>query len=251
MWESVDGLEVQGWLYRGRGAGTIVLVHGGPTSHAEDRFSAQIQYLVSRGFDVLTPNYRGSTGFGLEFQEAIKEDGWGGREQEDIRCGIEALIRVGITQPGRVGVTGTSYGGYSAWWAITHFEPDLVAAAATVCGMTDLAVDYHATRPDLRPYSEEMMGGSPEEVPERYRERSPINFVKNIRGKLMIVQGLRDPNVTPDNVHAVTKVLDKLEIPYELLTFEDEGHGIARKENLKIHYQRLADFFEATFSEVY
>jgi dipeptidyl aminopeptidase/acylaminoacyl peptidase len=251
VWESVDGLEVQGWLYRGRGAGTIVLVHGGPTSHAEDRFNAQIQYLVSRGFDVLTPNYRGSTGFGLEFQESIKEDGWGGREQEDIRCGIEALIRAGVAQAGRVGVTGTSYGGYSAWWAITHFQPDLVAAAAPVCGMTDLVVDYYATRPDLRPYSEEMMGGSPEEVPERYHERSPIHFVENIRGRVLIVQGLQDPNVTPDNVHAVTKVLDKLEIPYELLTFEDEGHGIARPENLKILYQHLADFFEAAFSEVH
>jgi dipeptidyl aminopeptidase/acylaminoacyl peptidase len=251
VWESVDGLEVQGWLYRGRDAGTIVLVHGGPTSHAEDRFNAQIQYLVSRGFDVLTPNYRGSTGFGLEFQESIKEDGWGGREQVDIRCGIEALIRAGVAQPDRVGVTGTSYGGYSAWWAITHFQPDLVAAAAPVCGMTDLAVDYYATRPDLRPYSEEMMGGSPEEVPKRYHERSPIHFVENIRGRVLIVQGLQDPNVTPDNVHAVTKVLDKLEIPYELLTFEDEGHGIARPKNLKILYQHLAGFFEAAFSEVH
>ena len=249
VWESVDGLGVQGWLYRGRGAGTIVLVHGGPTSHAEDRFNAQIQYLVSRGFDVLVPNYRGSTGFGLEFQELIKEDGWGGREQEDIRCGIEALMEAGIARPGRVGVTGTSYGGYSAWWAITHFEPDLVAAAAPVCGMTDLVVDYYTTRPDLRPYSEEMMGGSPEEVPERYHERSPINFAKNIRGRLLIVQGLKDPNVTPDNVHAVTKVLDELGIAYELLTFEDEGHGIARKENLKVLYPRLADFFEVAFSE--
>ncbi len=248
-WRSVDGLEVQGWLYRGRGTGTIVLVHGGPTSHAEDRFNAQIQYLVSRGFSVLAPNYRGSTGFGLEFQESIKDDGWGGREQEDIRCGIEALIRTGVAQPGRVGVTGTSYGGYSAWWAITHFEPDLVAAAAPVCGMTDLVVDYYATRPDLRPYSEEMMGGSPEDVPERYHERSPINFVKNIRGRLLIVQGLQDPNVTPDNVHAVTRALDELGIAYELLTFEDEGHGIADPRNLKVFYTRLAGFFEGVFSE--
>ena len=62
--------EIQGWLYRTRGEklGTIVLVHGGPTSHAEDRFNAQIQYLASRGFDVLAPNYRGSTGFGLPFR---------------------------------------------------------------------------------------------------------------------------------------------------------------------------------------
>jgi dipeptidyl aminopeptidase/acylaminoacyl peptidase len=250
MWNSVDGLEVQGWLYRGRGAGTVVLIHGGPTSCAEDRFNAQIQYLVSQGFNVLTPNYRGSTGFGLRFQESIKEEGWGGREQEDIRCGIEALIEAGVAQPGRVGVTGTSYGGYSAWWAITHFEPDLVAAAAPVCGMTELVVDYYATRPDLRPYSEEMMGGTPEEVPQRYHERSPINFVGNIRGRLLIVQGLKDPNVTPDNVHAVTKVLDELDIPYELLTFEDEGHGIARPQNLKVLYPRLANFFETAFFEI-
>lgn len=225
-WRAVDGLEVQGWLYRSSGVGTVVLVHGGPTSHAEDRFNAEVQYLVSRGFHVLTPNYRGSTGFGLPFQDSIKEDGWGGREQEDIRCGIEALIEAGIAQPGRVGVTGTSYGGYSAWWAITHCPTRLVAAAAPICGMTDLTVDYHATRPDLRPYSEEMMGGTPEEVPDRYRERSPINSVHNIRGKLLIVQGMQDPNVTPENVDVVVKALGREGIHYDLLTFEDEGHGI-------------------------
>ena len=250
-WTSVDWLEIHGWLYRtpGRSTGTIVLVHGGPTSHAEDRFNAEIQYLLSRGFDVLAPNYRGSTGFGLGFQESIKVDGWGGREQEDVRSGIEALVRAGVAKPGRIGVTGTSYGGYSAWWAITHLEPDLVAAAAPVCGMTDLVVDYYATRPDLRPYSEEMMGGSPEAAPQRYRERSPINYVRNIRGELLIVQGLRDPNVTPDNVHAVTQALDEHHVPYEVLTFEDEGHGIARPKNLKILYPRLADFFDKAFSK--
>jgi len=248
-WRSVDGIEIQGWLYRtpGEKLGTIVLVHGGPTSHAEDRFNAQIQYLASRGFDVLVPNYRGSTGFGLRFQESIKQDGWGGREQEDIRSGIETLIDANVAEPGRVGVTGTSYGGYSAWWAITHFEPEIVAAAAPICGMTDLALDYYATRPDLRPYSEEMMGGSPEDVPDRYRERSPINFVKNIKGDLMIVQGSKDPNVTTENVHAVTKALEDHGILYELITFEDEGHGIARPKNLRVLYPRLAAFFLKAF----
>ena len=248
-WRSVDGLEVQGWLYRASGeiTGTVVLVHGGPTSHAEDRFNAQVQYLVARGFHVLAPNYRGSTGFGLPFQESIKEDGWGGREQGDIKAGVEALIEADVATPGRVGVTGTSYGGYSAWWAITHHPPEIVAAAAPICGMTDLVVDYHATRPDLRPYSEEMMGGTPDEVPDRYHERSPINFVGDIRGKLLIVQGMQDPNVTPENVDVVVRALGRGGIPYDLLTFEDEGHGIARPWNLKILYPRLADFFEAAF----
>ena len=248
-WRSTDGLEIQGWLYRaaGGGTGTVVLVHGGPTYHAEDRFNAQIQYLVARGFHVLAPNYRGSTGFGLPFQESIKEDGWGGREQEDIKTGIEALIEAGVATPGRVGVTGTSYGGYSAWWAITHWSTELVAASAPVCGMTDLVVDYHATRPDLRPYSEEMMGGTPERVPDRYRERSPINSVADIRGKLLIVQGMQDPNVTPENVDVVVRALGREGIPYDLLTFEDEGHGISRPWNLRVLYPRLADFFEAAF----
>ena len=250
-WRSVDGLEVQGWLYRTPedSIGTIILVHGGPTSHAEDRFNAQVQYFVARGFHVLTPNYRGSTGFGLEFQESIKEDGWGGREQEDIRTGIESLIEAGVAEAGKVGITGTSYGGYSAWWAITHYPTDLVAASAPICGMTDLVVDYHTTRPDLRPYSEEMMGGTPDEVPDRYRERSPINSVENIRGELLIVQGQRDPNVTPENVHAVEEALDRHRVPYELLNFADEGHGISRPENLRVLYPRLADFFERAFAK--
>ena len=113
--------------------------------------------------------------------------------------------------------------------------------------MTDLVVDYETTRPDLRPYSEEMMGGSPAQVPERYRERSPIHFVDRIRGRLMIVQGLNDPNVTPQNVTDVRQRLDAAGIPYELLLFEDEGHGIARPKNLRVLYPRLADFLHKAF----
>jgi hypothetical protein len=87
------------------------------------------------------------------------------------------------------------YGGYSSWCAITRFPKEIVAAAAPICGMTDLVVDYPTTRPDIRPYSEEMMG-SPATAPERYRERSPIHYVDRIEGRLLIVQGANDPNVT-------------------------------------------------------
>jgi dipeptidyl aminopeptidase/acylaminoacyl peptidase len=250
-WNAADGLQIQGWLYRApdEPKGTIVYVHGGPTWHSQDWINAQIQFFVSQGFHVLDPNYRGSTGFNRTYREAIKEDGWGGREQEDIRAGIEALIAAGIAQAGKVGITGTSYGGYSAWWAITHFPPEIVAAAAPICGMTDLIIDWQTTRPDLRPLSEEMMGGSPEQVPERYRERSPLHFVQNIRGRLLIVQGLQDPNVTPENVRVVRSALEKAGVDYELLVFDDEGHGIARPKNHRILYPRLAEFFEAAFAQ--
>jgi len=248
-WPARDGLEIQGWLYRAAGEvkGTIISIHGGPTYHSEDWINSQLQFFAARGFNVLDVNYRGSIGFGLSFQEAIKAEGWGSQEQEDIRAGIEALIASGIAKPGKVGITGTSFGGYSAWCAITRYPPELVAAAAPVCGMTDLIVDYETTRPDLRPYSEEMMGGSPDEVPELFYERSPLHFVGDIQGKLLIVQGMQDPNVTPENVRVVRSQLDQANVPYEVLAFEDEGHGIVRPKNLKILYLRLAEFFESTF----
>ncbi|MBN1138625.1 MAG: S9 family peptidase [Anaerolineae bacterium] len=249
-WQAADGLEIQGWLYRAHGEalGTIVHVHGGPTWHSPDWIDAQVQFFVSQGFHVLDPNYRGSTGFSRAYREAIKADGWGGREQEDIRAGIESLIAAGIGRQGKVGITGTSYGGYSSWWAITHLSPELIAAAAPICGMTDLVVDYETTRPDLRPFSEEMMGGSPAQVPERYRDRSPIYFVDKIQGRLLIVQGLRDPNVTPENVRVVRDALERAGVEYELLAFEDEGHGIARPKNHRVLYPRLVEFFRCAFA---
>ena len=245
-WRSVDGVEIQGWLYRAspNPRRAIVYVHGGPTWHSEERLNPQLQYYVNRGFNVLDVNYRGSTGFGLKFRNSIKEDGWGGREQADIASGAQALIQAGLADPGRIGVTGTSFGGYSAWFLITHYPPEVIAAAAPICGMTDLVVDYETTRPDLRPYSEEMLGGRPDQVPQRYYERSPIHFVQDISGKLTIIQGALDPNVTPANVREVRQCLDAHHIPYELLVFDDEGHGIIKPANQEKLYPALADFFE-------
>lgn len=249
-WNSYDGLKIQGWLYRAfpNTKRAVILIHGGPTSRAEEQVKPVVQYLVKRGFNVLDVNYRGSTGFGLAYREAIKEDGWGGREQQDIAAASQSLIQAGLALPGKVGVFGTSYGGYSAWYLISHFPPAIIAAAAPICGMTDLVIDYETTRPDLRPYSEEMMGGSPNQVPERYYQRSPINYVQDIQGKLLIVQGGQDPNVTPENVRQVVKKLDHHQIAYDLLVFEDEGHGIIKVENQALLYQRLADFFEKAFN---
>jgi dipeptidyl aminopeptidase/acylaminoacyl peptidase len=248
-WRSIDGRKIQGWLYRpaAPAKGLVVQIHGGPTAHSEDALSAFIQACVAAGFAVLDPNYRGSTGFGLGFREAIREDGWGGREQDDIRSGAEAVIARGLAPSGKVAVTGTSYGGYSSWCAVTRWPATLLAAAAPICGMTDLVIDYHSTRPDLRPYSEEMLGGSPEQVPERYRERSPIHFVDRIAARLLIVQGMNDPNVTPENLHQVEVALKAASIPYETLLFGDEGHGIRKPKNLRVLYARLIAFFAAAF----
>jgi dipeptidyl aminopeptidase/acylaminoacyl peptidase len=248
-WISSDGLQVQGWLYRAKqnSKKAVVFVHGGPNWHSENWITPQIQYYVHRGFNVLDVNYRGSTGFGLKYRLAIKENGWGGREQEDIATGAQALVQAGLAEAGKIGVVGTSYGGYSAWYQITHFPLHIIAAAAPICGMTDLVVDYNTTRPDLRPLSEEMMGGSPDQAPQRYHERSPINFIKDISGNLFIIQGAMDPNVTPENIHQVRKQLEAHHIPYESLVFSNEGHGIHKPANQEVLYARIADFFEKAF----
>jgi dipeptidyl aminopeptidase/acylaminoacyl peptidase len=196
---------------------------------------------------VLDPNYRGSTGFGNVFRESIKIDGWGGREQDDIRAGIEALIAAGKAKRGKIGVAGLSYGGYSSWVAITRFA-DLVDAAVPICGMYELAIDYHGTEmPHGKAYSIEMMGGTPEEQPERYFNASPANFIDRIKGRLLIVHGLADSNVSPKNTRKACADLDAAGIKYELLTYPDEGHGIYKAGNRENLLLRMANFFERTF----
>jgi len=250
-WRSADGTEIAGWLYEPEGPsrGLIAHVHGGPAMHSEDWVNDAIQFLVAAGFTVLDPNYRGSTGYGRAFREAIKEDGWGGREQDDIRAGIESLVAAGKGKRGRIGIVGLSYGGYSSWCAITK-SADLVNAAVPICGMYQLAIDYDETgMPHGRDFSEEMMGGTPAEQPERYFNGSPGNFIDRIKGRLLIVHGMKDTNVSPGNTRAAVKDLDHKGIPYELLTFDDEGHGIYRAGNRELLFKRVAEFFNDAFAK--
>jgi dipeptidyl aminopeptidase/acylaminoacyl peptidase len=250
-WRSTDGTEISGWLYEPDvpSKGLIAHIHGGPTWHSEDWVNGTIQFLVGAGFTVLDPNYRGSTGYGRAFREAIKQDGWGGREQDDIRTGLESLIAAGKGRRGCVGIIGLSYGGYSSWCQITK-SAELVNAAVPICGMYQLAIDYDETgMPHGRAYSEEMMGGTPAQQPQRYFNASPANFIDRIQGRLLIVHGLKDSNVSPENTRTAIRDLDRAGIPYELLTFNNEGHGIYRAGNREVLFQRIAAFFEDAFAE--
>jgi dipeptidyl aminopeptidase/acylaminoacyl peptidase len=248
-WTAPDGRPMQGWLYRpaGRPRGLICYVHGGPTWHSEDWVNPKIGFWVQAGFAVLDPNYRGSTGFGFAHREAVKDDGWGGREQADIRAGIEAALAAGI--PGPVAVAGNSYGGFSSWVAITR-HADLVTAAIPMCGMYKLDIDYHATEmPWGRAYSEEMMGGSPEAFPEKYANASPGNFIDRIRGHVMVVHGLADSNVGPENTHVAVRELSAAGIPHEVMLFANEGHGVFRRSNVETYLDRSLAFLTQAFAE--
>jgi dipeptidyl aminopeptidase/acylaminoacyl peptidase len=250
-WQAPDGLNIQGWLYRPRtkSRGLVAYIHGGPTWHSENWVNPIIQFLVGQGFTVLDPNYRGSTGYGRGFREAIKEQGWGGAEQLDIRAGIEQLIADGLAEPGKVGMVGTSYGGYSSWYGLTKF-PDLINAAMPICGMYHLTIDYDETgMPHGRAYSEEMMGGTPRDLPDRYYQASPANFLKQIKGRLLVVQGLRDTNVSPQNAWVAFRDLQQAKIPFDNLLFSDEGHGIYKAGNRALLLAKMEAFFAAAFND--
>lgn len=248
-WIAPDGRAMQGWLYRPKTTpkGLIGYVHGGPTWHSEDWVNPKIQFWVANGYAVLDPNYRGSTGFGYAHREAVKEDGWGGREQTDIRAGLEAALASGI--PGPIAVAGNSYGGFSSWCAITR-HADLVTAAIPMCGMYRLDIDYYETEmPHGRAYSEEMMGGTPEDVPEKYDNASPGRFIDQIRGHVMVVHGLADSNVGPENTHAAIRELTAAGIPHQALLFDNEGHGVFRRGNVETYLNRSARFLETAFKD--
>ena len=248
-WTAPDGEPVQGWLYlpEGRPKGLIAYIHGGPTWHSEDWVNPKVGFWVQSGFAVLDPNYRGSTGFGRRWREKVKEDGWGGREQLDIRAGIEAALASGI--PGPVAVAGNSYGGFSSWWQIAR-SPDLVTAALPMCGMWKLDIDYEATgMPWGQSYSEEMMGGGPDDFPEKYRNASPGNFVEQIRGHVMVIHGLADTNVGPENTHAAVRDLTAAGIPHRVMLFANEGHGIFRRGNVETYLDASVTFLTEAFAK--
>ena len=247
-WTGPDGMPMQGWLYRPEGPckGLIGYIHGGPTWHSEDWVNPKVQFFLLQGYAVLDPNYRGSTGFGRTHREAVKDDGWGGREQADIRSGLEAALATGV--PGPVAVLGNSYGGFSSWFAITR-HADLVTAAIPMCGMYRLDIDYHVTEmPHGRAYSEEMMGGTPEQFPEKYANASPGRFTHLIRGHVMVVHGLADSNVGPENTHVALRELTAAGIPHQALLFDNEGHGIFRRTNVAEYLRRSAAFLAQAFA---
>lgn len=249
-WTAPDGQPCQGWLYRPEGAskGFVAYVHGGPTWHSEDWVNPKIGFWVQAGYTVLDPNYRGSTGFGYHWREAVKDDGWGGREQSDIRAGIEACVAQGYAVKGKIAVAGNSYGGFSSWFALTR-HADLVDAAIPMCGMYRLDIDYHQTgMPHGRDYSREMMGGTPEEFPEKYANASPGNFISQIRGQVMIVHGLADSNVGPENTHAAVRDLTAAGIAHEVVLYHDEGHGVFRRTNVADYLARTAAFLDRAFA---
>lgn len=239
---SSDGTPVQGWLGVPEGSGphpTILNMHGGPHGHIADMFDPVAQAWLDHGFAFLTINYRGSTGFGRAFREQIDGD-IGHWELEDMVAARAWLVAHGIAQADAVLLEGGSYGAFLTVWALGR-RPELWAGGMAPAPILDWAVSYADASDALRGWSRAMHGGTPEELPELYRERSPSTYAANIRAPLLIEAGRSDSRTPPRQVELFAARMAELDKTLELVWLEG-GHGFGALSEFEAEVARHLGF---------
>ncbi|TVQ31051.1 MAG: S9 family peptidase [Phycisphaeraceae bacterium] len=246
--ESFDGLEIPAFIYTppghraGRAIPFIVIYHGGPESQARPTFNAQMQYFLSRGFGVMVPNVRGSTGYGREFHQL---DNYKGR-WDSVRDGVGAaqwLVDNGYSEPGRIAAYGGSYGGFMACATIIEASgTGLYGASVNIVGIVNFQTFLEQTRSYRRKLREAEYG--PLSDPEFLASISPINFIDKIDVPMFIAHGLNDPRVPVGEAMQLAVGLKQRGHTPEQLYFHDEGHGFAKLENRLLFAERVARFLD-------
>ena len=243
-----DGLVIHGYLTLPAGAAgkrvpLVVHPHGGPYGIRDDwGFDPEVQFMASRGYAVLQPNYRGSGGYGIDFLVAGKRE-WGGKMQDDLSDGVKWAIDQGIADPERVAIVGASYGGYAALAGVT-FTPELYCCAVNYVGVSDLSIISGYARNNFgeRDFEHEWIGDD-----QKYmHDRSPVNFVQNIRVPTLHAYGENDPRVDIDHWRRLKARLDEFHKTYEFIKEGEEGHGF-RHEDTRIAFYRQVDQFLAKY----
>jgi dipeptidyl aminopeptidase/acylaminoacyl peptidase len=219
----------------------IVYIHGGPAGQTVNSFNRTVQYLVNQGYFVIAPNYRGSTGYGKEFTDANRFD-MGGGDLEDVIAAAEWIKKTGYIDPQKLVAMGGSYGGYLTMMAVTK-SPDLWAAGVPIVPFVNWFTEVENEDPALREYDLATMG-DPIKDKQRYVERSPINFVDQIKAPLLILAGGHDPRCPSTEAEQVASAVKKRKGVAELKIYENEGHGFSKLENQIDAYTRVAEFLK-------
>jgi dipeptidyl aminopeptidase/acylaminoacyl peptidase len=201
-----------------------------------------VQFLVSHGFVVIAPNFRGSTGFGRAFRLANRGD-LGGGDLRDTVAAAEWLSASGYVDPERIAVMGGSYGGYLTLMALTKY-PALWAAGVAIVPFANWFTEYQHEDPVLQAYDRSMMG-DPVKDADLWRDRSPIFFVDQIRAPLLLLAGANDIRCPAEETQQIIEAVRAAGGVAEAKIYKDEGHGFARRENEIDAYQRVAAFLRA------
>lgn len=243
-----DGRQIPAWLYspagiRPTGENPIILhVHGGPESQDRPVFNPIYQYFVHRGYSVLAPNVRGSSGYGRTY---IHLDDVRNRMDSvrDLEYAQKWLVSSGWAAEDRIAVMGGSYGGFMTLSAITTY-PDLWKAAVELFGIGDFLTFLENTG-SYRRRQRSFEYGDPVEDAEFLREISPIHRADAIKCPLMALHGARDPRVPISETEKLVATLSELGQTVEYVRFEDEGHGFVKRPNRITAYTAIADFLDA------
>ena len=220
----------------------IVYIHGGPTSQTVNSFNRFIQHIVNQGYMVIAPNYRGSTGYGKEFQDANLFD-MGGGDLQDVLAAADFVKASGYLDPKKLVVMGGSYGGYMSMMAVTK-APDVWAAGVPIVPFVNWFTEIENEDPVLQ-QSDLATMGDPKKNPELFRDRSPIFFVDKIKAPLLLLAGGHDPRCPKEETIQVADEIKKRGGVVDYKIYENEGHGFAKVENQIDAYQRVTDFLKA------
>jgi dipeptidyl aminopeptidase/acylaminoacyl peptidase len=246
-YEARDGLAIPAYLTVPKGVApqklpVIVMPHGGPWARDAIRWNPEVQLMASCGFAVFRMNFRGSSGYGSAFERAGYRE-WGQAIQDDITDGVRWLIEQGIADPNRIGIYGTSYGGYAAMMGIVR-TPDLYRAGASYAGVMDIetlveddgrylwSVDWH-----------DVMVGKGRDDRERLRSHSPLRRAAEIRVPVLLAHGENDARVHVHHSRRMAEALEDEGASVEYLEFPKETHGFILEKNRIRFYEELARFF--------
>lgn len=219
----------------------VVVPHGGPTGQTNDGFSRTATALASRGYVVIQPNPRGSTGYGLAFQKANYQD-LGGGDLKDELAAKQFLISTGYVDAKRVGITGGSYGGFMTLMAIGR-APDEFAAAVEQYGIIDWRTMWQHEDALLQAYQKTLLG-SPDQFPKVYQASSPLTYVPQVKAPLLVLQGENDIRVPVGQARQVADALKARGNVIDAVYFPDEGHGFYKREHQQEALQRTVDWFD-------
>jgi dipeptidyl aminopeptidase/acylaminoacyl peptidase len=231
-----DGMTIYGYLTFPAGVEPknlpmILLVHGGPWNRDKWGLNHEVQWLANRGYAVMTVNYRGSTGFGKDYQNAGNKE-FGNKMQSDLLDAKNWAVKMGYANPSKIGIMGTGYGGYATLSALA-FNPDEFACGIDWSGPSNLITfleSFKARSGPLQTLIEQRVGDINKDRPT-LEARSPIFKAAQIKAPLMVVQGANDHNVRKEESDRIVEAVRKNGRPVEYIVFPDEGRTINKPEN--------------------
>ncbi|CDZ97872.1 Dipeptidyl aminopeptidase [Phaffia rhodozyma] len=222
----------------------IVSIHGGPTSQSLPGHQWRIQYYTSRGFAFVDVNYGGSSGYGRDYINRLRGN-WGVVDVSDTIEAVKACTAQGLIDGKRVAIIGGSAGGFTVLAALT--KSDVFAVGISSYGIGDIKLLADGTHKFESQYLFKLVGGTPEEIPEIYHDRSPAYHAQNIKASLLLLQGLDDKVVPPEQAQDMARRVEAAGGKVEAVYYEGEGHGFRQAKNIKDSLERSLSHMRRAF----